>query len=86
MFNLIDKAGNDINAEDIIKYENLGAKEVAYFLCGEKMLYRYDEQGMFLHDSLRNIKLDKSVTMVNDEVQIWTRMGIEAEVFDEIFG
>jgi hypothetical protein len=50
------------------------------------MLYRYDEQGMFLHDSLRNIKLDKSVTLVYDEVHIWTRMGTEAEVFDEIFG
>jgi hypothetical protein len=86
MFDLVDQDGNAINTEDIIKYENLGTKEVMYYLCGKNMLYRYDEQGIFKHDSLSNIKLDKSVTLVNDEVHIWNRMGTEAEVFDDIFG
>jgi hypothetical protein len=86
MFKLVDNEGNDIYTEDIIMHENLKTKEVTYYLCGKNMLYRYDDYGLFSHNGLRNIKLDNSVTLVNNEVSIWTRMDTESEVFDEIFG
>jgi hypothetical protein len=86
MFNLYDHTGNEINSEDILKHENLVTGNVYYYLCGTKMLYRYDENGMFNHDSFCNIKIDQSVTLVNDERSRWRRMGKEHEVHDEIFG
>jgi hypothetical protein len=85
MFSLIDNAGNDINIGDIIKNENLRTKKVVYYLCGESMLYKYDGRCIFSHDSLGNIKLDDSVTFANNEIHMWTRIGKESEVFDEIF-
>lgn len=86
MFNIYDKDGNEINTEDIVKSENLVTGETCYYLCGNAMLYKYDESGQFNRDSFSNIKLDTSVTLVNNEVHAWTRMGTESEVFDEIFG
>lgn len=85
MFNLIDKTGNDINIGDIIKNENLRTEKVIYYLCGESMLYKYDGRGSFSQDSLGNIKLDDGVALVNNEVHMWTKIGKELEVFDEIF-
>jgi hypothetical protein len=85
MLNLFDSEGNEINTEDIVKHENKLTDNIYYYLCGKKMLYRYDENGMFNSDSFNNIKIDKGVTLVNDEVHIWTRMGTESDVYDEIF-
>lgn len=85
MVNLIEKAGSTINIEDIIKHDNLKTKEVTYYLCGESMLYKYDGRGLFSQDSLGNIKLDGGVSLVNNEMHTWTKIGNESEVFDEIF-
>jgi hypothetical protein len=86
MFNLIDNKGNDINIEDIIRYKNLETKKVIYYFVGDKMMYRYNEQGLFKHDSFDNIKVGNGVTLVNKAASIWTRLSTKGEVYDEIFG
>lgn len=86
MFNLFDSKGIEIETEDIVKHENLKTDETCYYLCGKTMLYKYDDSGHLNNNSFINIKLDNSVTLVNNEISIWTRLGTEAEVYDEIFG
>jgi hypothetical protein len=85
MFNLFDYEGNEINTEDIIQYKQLITGKTYYYLCGKKMLYRYDENGSFNTHSFDNIKIDQGLTLVNDETSVWTRIGTESEVYDEIF-
>lgn len=85
MFNLYDCLGNKINTGDIIMHQNLETGDEKYFLVGKKMMYLYDKDGMIKSESFKNNPIDWSITLVNDEMHKWIRLGTEAEVYDEIF-
>jgi hypothetical protein len=82
---LKDHNNNIVNLGDIVKAENKETKETFYYFYTKDFLYRYDKQGNFSENSLMNIKVDDSVTLLDDETWIWIRLGSKDEVYKTIF-
>ena len=89
---LYDSKETEIFIGDMIKSVRTKDKEQieSYYLydfadSGNTYLFRLDNQGNIVKGNLGHIKIDSSVTLVNDDNYKWYRIGVKGEVLSEIF-
>lgn len=82
---LIASGNNEVELGDIVKAENKVTNATFYYLYSKRFLYRYDKNGNIEEDSFNNIRVDDSISLVNDDTWTWTKLGQKNEVYDLIF-
>jgi hypothetical protein len=89
---LKDALGNEMLSGDIVKRERIvdAKKETSYFIFdmnsfNKYFLFQYDSNGQINESSFSNIRVDDSVTLVNDDSIKWIRLGRKEEMYKILY-